>query len=156
MTDPVLEITSHLQTHDLVVKANDEIRALCLGPLQKGGRRWTMCVPVQPDDSDIILAAAIRRLQEDRRRDQDREMARGEADVAEIRRLKQEVYEAERERDKLAAFKAYVHQRLTDAGVPADPDSSETLRTGCRIGLRIHWLLDQLATARAAAAKASA
>jgi len=31
-----------------------------LGDICAGRRRWTMCVPVQPDDSDILLAASLR------------------------------------------------------------------------------------------------
>jgi hypothetical protein len=45
------------------------------------------------------------------------------------------------DRDKLAAFKAYVHKRLDDAGVPADPDSPHKAE-GCRIGGRLDWVFD--------------
>lgn len=47
------------------------------------------------------------------------------------------------ERDKLAKFKAYVHERLDMAGVPADPDSPHRAE-GCRIGGRLDWLIDEL------------
>ncbi len=45
------------------------------------------------------------------------------------------------ERDKLAAFKRYVHERLDVAGVPLDPDPQRTSEHGCRIGGRLDWLL---------------
>ncbi len=41
---------------------------------------------------------------------------------------------------KLAAFKAFVHKWLDDAGVPADPDPQRTLSTGCRVSVRLDWL----------------
>lgn len=44
------------------------------------------------------------------------------------------------QRDKLAAFKAYVHRRLDEAGVPADPPG-EHREAGCRIGQRLDWLM---------------
>ena len=46
----------------------------------------------------------------------------------------------ESERDKLLAFKAYVHKRLDDAGVPADPESPHKA-AGCRIGGRLDELI---------------
>ncbi len=42
--------------------------------------------------------------------------------------------------DKLARFKAYVHDRLDAAGVPVDPESAHKAE-GCRIGGRLDWLL---------------
>jgi hypothetical protein len=48
------------------------------------------------------------------------------------------------ERDKLAAFKAFVHARLDAAGVPPEfPDGPHT-REGCRIGDRLDWLVERL------------
>lgn len=44
------------------------------------------------------------------------------------------------ERDKLLAFKAFVHDRLTAAGVPTDPDGPHS-RRGCRIGDRLDLVL---------------
>lgn len=38
--------------------------------------------------------------------------------------------------EKLEAFKAYVHKRLDDAGIPADPPSPHR-ESGCRIGGRL-------------------
>lgn len=46
----------------------------------------------------------------------------------------------EAERDKLAAFKAYVHKRLDAAGVPTDPESPHRAK-GCRIGGRLDDVL---------------
>jgi hypothetical protein len=40
------------------------------------------------------------------------------------------------ERDALAKFKAYVHRRLDEAGIPTDPDSPHKAE-GCRIGGRL-------------------
>lgn len=51
----------------------------------------------------------------------------------------------ERERDALAKFKAYVHQRLDAAGVPVDPDSPHKA-AGCRIGGRLDFILSGLET----------
>jgi hypothetical protein len=39
---------------ELVERAHNEIDALC------NGKRWRMCIPVQGDDSDIILGEALR------------------------------------------------------------------------------------------------
>ncbi len=52
---------------------------------------------------------------------------------------------------RLAAFKAYVHERLDQAGVPADPESIHKA-AGCRVGGRLDWLLAQLEAARMDAA----
>lgn len=42
----------------------------------------------------------------------------------------------------LAKFKAYVHQRLDDAGVPVDPDSPHKAE-GCRVGGRLDVLIGE-------------
>jgi hypothetical protein len=39
---------------ELVERAHNEIDALC------NGKRWQMCIPVQADDSDIILGETLR------------------------------------------------------------------------------------------------
>lgn len=54
--------------------------------------------------------------------------------------------EAENERlrealEKAAAFKAYVHKRLDDAGVPVDPDPEHNAKHGCRIEGRLNYAL---------------
>jgi hypothetical protein len=57
--------------------------------------------------------------------------------------------DAERKRaDALEAFKAYVHKRLDDAGVPKDPESPHKA-AGCRIGGRLDHVLKAQATAEA-------
>jgi hypothetical protein len=43
--------------------------------------------------------------------------------------------------EALAKFKAYVHRRLDEAGVPADPDSPHKAE-GCRIGGRLDFVLN--------------
>lgn len=43
------------------------------------------------------------------------------------------------ERDKLAAFKTFVHGRLDAGGVPVDPPGPHR-DEGCRIGQRLDWL----------------
>lgn len=53
--------------------------------------------------------------------------------------LENDVASAEKERDALAKFKTYVHQRLDDAGVPVDPESPHKA-AGCRIGGRLDYL----------------
>lgn len=50
------------------------------------------------------------------------------------------IEELEADNTKLAAFKAWVHNRLDELGVPADPDPENTARDGCRISGRIDWL----------------
>jgi hypothetical protein len=42
--------------------------------------------------------------------------------------------------DALRKFKAYVHKRLDDAGIPADPDSPHKAE-GCRVGGRLDIVL---------------
>lgn len=56
--------------------------------------------------------------------------------VRRIRLVEETVDDLMAERDKLAAFKAYVHKRLDDAGVPVDPESTHKAE-GCRIGGRL-------------------
>lgn len=63
------------------------------------------------------------------------------------------IAEVEKDRDHLAKFKAYVHERLDKAGVPVDPPS-EHREKGCRIGGRLDHLLDALAAAEDGAAAA--
>lgn len=46
------------------------------------------------------------------------------------------------ERDKLAAFKEYVHARLDAAGVTTDPESAHKAE-GCRIGGRLDVLIGE-------------
>jgi hypothetical protein len=41
---------------------------------------------------------------------------------------------AREERDKLAGFKAYVHKRLDEANVPADPEPEANAKHGSRAG----------------------
>lgn len=45
---------------------------------------------------------------------------------------------------KAEAFKAYVHQRLDAAGVPADPEPVQNAEHGCRIEGRLNWLIGRL------------
>lgn len=44
---------------------------------------------------------------------------------------------------KLRAFKEYVHKRLDDAGVPADPEPAKNAEHGCRIEGRLNYILDE-------------
>ncbi len=53
------------------------------------------------------------------------------------------------ERDKLQAFKDYVHARLDAAGVPADPESPHKAE-GCRIGGRLDVVFAEQDALRAA------
>lgn len=38
------------------------------------------------------------------------------------------------------AFKSFVHKRLDEAGVPADPEPEQNAKHGCRIEGRLNWL----------------
>ena len=58
------------------------------------------------------------------------------------RQLEAEIASLKAERDKLAAFKAWVHDWLDKAGVPSDPDPQINKATGCRIHGRMRWLQD--------------
>jgi len=51
----------NIALHELVERAHDEIRRLCCGPRHEDGRAWTMCIPAQSTDSDLILSIAIHR-----------------------------------------------------------------------------------------------
>lgn len=42
---------------------------------------------------------------------------------------------------QLEAFKRYVHERLDQAGVPADPQPEENAKHGCRIEGRLNYVL---------------
>jgi hypothetical protein len=46
--------------HPAIDAAWQEVFALAKGPNRPGGRRWTMCVPPEPTDSDEVLAAGLR------------------------------------------------------------------------------------------------
>lgn len=48
------------------------------------------------------------------------------------------------ERDKLHAFKVYVHQRLDAMGVPHSVPESEHDKAGCRVGGRLDWVENAL------------
>lgn len=50
------------------------------------------------------------------------------------------VIEVEKQRDKLQAFKDYVHKWLDDNDVPHDPAPEQNRETGCRIEGRLNWL----------------
>lgn len=54
----------------------------------------------------------------------------------EIRMFVPRAIAAERERDALQAFKAFVHGRLDQAGIPTHPDGPHS-KEGCRIGDRL-------------------
>jgi hypothetical protein len=43
-------------------------------------------------------------------------------------------------------FKAYVHQRLDEAGVPANPEPAKHALSGCRIGDRLDWIIEMAMT----------
>jgi len=58
-------------------------------------------------------------------------------------RLTSELEEAQRRAEKGDKFKAFVHKRLDDLGVPADPFPEETKKHGCRISGRLDWLYKQ-------------
>ncbi len=58
-----------------------------------------------------------------------------------------EIDEQKRRADKLQAFKDWVHNRLDQAGVPADPDPESNKSHGCRISGRFTWLFKKLAEA---------
>ena len=48
------------------------------------------------------------------------------------------------ERDKLQAFKDFVHRRLDTAGVPANPEPPKHALEGCRIGDRLDWIVEKV------------
>lgn len=61
-------------------------------------------------------------------------------DASQIDALATRAHRAEEQVAKLQAFKDYVHKRLDDAGVPADPESPHKAK-GCRIGGRLDLVL---------------
>lgn len=54
---------------------------------------------------------------------------------------RQDVLALVAEVEKLQAFKAYVHKRLDEAGVPPDPEPAENAKHGCRIEGRLNQVL---------------
>lgn len=46
------------------------------------------------------------------------------------------------ELEKLRGFKAYVHQRLDEVNVPADPEPGANAKHGCRIEGRLNLVLN--------------
>jgi hypothetical protein len=59
-----------------------------------------------------------------------------------ITSLKEQITQLTAERDKLQAFKDFVHKRLDAAGVPADPPGEHRDR-GCRVGQRLAVLIEE-------------
>lgn len=58
--------------------------------------------------------------------------------------LTEKFYEVRGQRDKLLAFKAWVHNYLDQHGVPKEfPDGPHT-KEGCRIGDRMDWLTGEI------------
>lgn len=57
-------------------------------------------------------------------------------------RLLKRAREAEQERDALAEFKAFVHHRLDQAGVPTHIDGPHS-KEGCRVGDRLDWIISR-------------
>lgn len=136
---------------------DDEFRSPTAGKGEANCRFLSACDP----QTVLSLVAAAERLAkaerdvtfladkvipklEDRLRDDLKQMALGirehlrlEARVNELTEL---FYSVKAERDKLAAFKSYVHKRLDAAGVPADPESPHK-EHGCRIGGRLDIVL---------------
>lgn len=55
----------------------------------------------------------------------------------------------EQEAGRLQGFKAYVHARLDQDGVPTNPDGPHS-KEGCRVGDRLDWLLKSRADLLAA------
>lgn len=55
----------------------------------------------------------------------------------------------EAERDKLQAFKSWVHDYLDKHGVPTGPGGPHSAE-GCRIGDRMDWVFEQLANSKPA------
>ncbi len=58
--------------------------------------------------------------------------------------LREHMFKVVAERDKLLAFKKYVHSRLDAAGVTVDPESSHKAE-GCRIGGRLDEVFARVA-----------
>lgn len=64
--------------------------------------------------------------------------------MRETQKLLAELGAVRESRDKLQAFKDYVHKTLDEMGVPPDPDPELTAVTGCRIGHRLTWIQHRL------------
>lgn len=68
-------------------------------------------------------------------------------DLANARAAKEDALEAyhriAEQRDALEAFKAYVHKRLDEAGIPANPGGPHT-EQGCRVGDRLDLLIGRV------------
>lgn len=62
--------------------------------------------------------------------------------------LKRDLTAARAEVEKLAAFKAFVHEFLDRNGVPTDPPG-KMREEGCRVGQRLKYIADQREAARA-------
>lgn len=121
MSHPMTEPNVHLMTEQLATLALDEVRRLCLGPSQRGGRRWTMCVPVQADDSDVLIAGALRRQAADIGKLVDDHHLAGNriADLhAEVEAATQRAVAAERRYNEINAHMTTTLLALRDAGYP--------------------------------------
>ena len=65
--------------------------------------------------------------------------------AAQITDLRAQVAQLTAERDALAKFKAYTHQRMDELDVPYEVPDSEHTKAGCRIGGRFDWVRDLIA-----------
>lgn len=70
------------------------------------------------------------------------ELCKSRVDLATLRA---QVAQLTAERDALAKFKAYTHQRMNEIGAPPEVPESEHTKAGCRIGGRFDWVAAKLA-----------
>lgn len=67
---------------------------------------------------------------------------------AEIQRRDPTYKTPQEEIKEMKKFKEYVHKRLDELGVPANPDRLPDETTGCRIGARLRWLASSVGLVR--------
>ena len=108
----------------------------------RGGTASDELVRLRDDLNESIVITARLRKERD-----DEIAARARLDQR-IAELSTEIGAFETKVGNLERFKAYVHKRLDEANVPADPDPAKTAATGCRIGNRLGYVLDLVDTWR--------
>ncbi len=64
--------------------------------------------------------------------------------LAECERLETGLIEYKKAHKKLQVFKEFVHDKLTEYGIPQDPYPAATAEHGCRISGRLAWFKAQL------------
>lgn len=91
-------------------------------------RKWTSknFDDISSDDARVNMAFKVTIL--------------GEAAELYASQFQEQLSALQQENEKLRKFKQYVHSRLDDMGIPADPEPEKNAKHGCRIEGRLNFI----------------